>query len=359
MNDERWESGYSEGNPQDILSGIEESNHMENYMQQPLKKPGMNREWAGGMFFLIIVLVHVLNGFFNPIKNPVASIVVTQLLIAIPAFIYMLCWKENPFRFMRFRKFHIGSFFLVPVFMFCLLPVMGLLNAISMLFSTNVIGGEISDITGGSLWIGLLCVALLPAFVEECTFRGAIYHSLRGARPVRAIILSGLMFGAMHMNFNQFVYATVLGIVMGFLLEATGSIVSTMLLHFCFNANSVILMWLLPKMYELLEKMAPGEYEQAMNTAMNYSPKEVLSMIVLLIPMAAIGGGLAFLLYYCIARLNKRWYYICFLFSKSTKDQRDSYPKPKVVTVCAIIGFAICFAFCVLNELVAREIIHL
>lgn len=321
------------------------------------KKLKMSMEMGAGLFFFLVVLIHIADGFLVSIKNPVLSILETQLLIAIPAFIYMFCWGKNPFKFMRFRKFQIGSAFLIPVFMFCLLPVMGLLNAISMLFSTNLIGTTVEDVTGGNVWIGLLLIAVLPAFVEESTFRGAIYHSMRGARPVRAIILSGLMFGAMHMNFNQFVYATALGIVMGFLLEATGSIVSTMILHFCFNANSVILLCLLPKMYEFLEKMAPEEYEQAMESATRYSTAEMLSMIAILIPMACIGGSLAFLLYYCIARLNKRWYYIRFLFAKSTKDQRDSYPKPKIVTAFAIIGFILCFAICVLNELTSRGVI--
>ena len=317
---------------------------------------------AGGIFFLFLVLLHVGEGFLLDIDDTVISILVTQFSVLIPSLIYMSFFKINPFKFMRFKKFHLGSAFLIPLFMLAVLPVMSLFNLISQLFSTNIISIRLTDVLTGGLFSSLLIVAALPAFVEEASFRGAIYASLRGCRPVRAIILSGVMFGLMHMNFNQFMYATVLGIVMGFLLEATGSILSTMILHFCFNANSVILLWALPKLYDYLGQMTGSNVNMddiLAQTSGRIPTSELLMYIAIFIPIAAVGGAFAFLLYYCIAKLNKRWYYIRFLFSKDTKLQRSSFPKPKFLSICAIIGMVICFGICVLNELAVRGIISL
>lgn len=315
--------------------------------------------WGGGFLFFLVVGLHLIDIFEIRMSNPIISIVVTQGLIVVPAFIYMACWGGHPLKFMRFRKFHIGSAFLIPILMFTLIPIMGVLNAFSQLFSTESISSSINDITGGNVLIGVLCVALLPAIVEETTFRGAIYHSMRGAHPVRAIILSGFCFGAMHMNFNQFVYATALGIIMGFLLEATGSILSTMILHFCFNANSVILMCLLPKLMEMVKQISPEQYSQMNDATVTISKTELLSTIAMLLPMAIGGAGIAFALFFLIAKLNKRWEYIKFLFAKRTKPQREALPKPGIFNAFLVIALIACFTICVLNELAVRGIIKL
>jgi membrane protease YdiL (CAAX protease family) len=316
---------------------------------------------AGSFFFLFLVVLHIAEGFLLDIKDTTTSILVTQFSVLIPALIYMSLFKINPFKFMRFKKFHLGSAFLIPLFMIAVLPVMSLFNLISQLFSTNIIGNSLQDILTGGLFSSLLIVAALPAFVEETSFRGAIYGSLRGCRPVRAIVLSGFMFGLMHMNLNQFVYATVLGIVMGFLLEATGSIISTMILHFCFNANSVILLWAMPKFYNYMSQYTGNniDMDELFNSTTRIPPSQILTYIAIFIPIAAVGGAFAYLFYYLIAKLNNRWYYIKFLFSKDTKMQRSTFPKPKLITVWAIIAIIICLGMCVLNELAVRGIFTL
>ena len=316
------------------------------------KNPLFSKETGGSILFLLLVIIYLIEQFlpFDRITSPVVSLLITQGMILIPALIYTFYIDKNPVEFLRIRKFNIFSAMLIVVMMFTLLPVMALLNAISMLFSTNVIASSMQEITGGNVWMGLIFMAVLPAFVEEITFRGAVYRSLRGARPVRAIILTGFIFGAMHMNFNQFVYASALGIVMGFVIEATGSILSTMILHFCFNANSVILMSLQSKMMEFLEKAGQQIPQQAMD-ASSLSNSDILLTIAVLIPIAAIGAGFFALLYILIAKLNGRWNYIRFLFAKSTKPQRDALEKPRIVNIFTILGFSICFIFCLLREL--------
>ena len=57
--------------------------------------------------------------------------------------------------------------------------------------------------------------------------------------------MSGLVFGLFHLNINQFCYAFVIGVVFAFLVEATGSIWSSVLAHFAINTYSITIIQLL------------------------------------------------------------------------------------------------------------------
>lgn len=83
------------------------------------------------------------------------------------------------------------------------------------------------------------------------------------------------MFGCMHMNLNQFIYAFALGVYLAFLVEATGSVFSSMLAHFTLNATSTVMSYFLPLIYEQigidmtdqLQQIQPGGYAATMETA--------------------------------------------------------------------------------------------
>ena len=49
-------------------------------------------------------------------------------------------------------------------------------------------------------------------------------------------VLTGFLFGVLHMNINQFCYAWVLGIVFAYTNRASGSIVTSTIMHAIFNS---------------------------------------------------------------------------------------------------------------------------
>ena len=120
------------------------------------------KERGASLFLLVIILIFIGNSLFNRISNQILSLLVTQLLILVPAIIYMLILKVNPFQFIRFRRFHLGSAFLIPLLVICLVPVISLVNAFTMLFTTPTIGNAVSDIVSGNLGIGLEPVDVHP-----------------------------------------------------------------------------------------------------------------------------------------------------------------------------------------------------
>lgn len=88
----------------------------------------------------------------------------------------------------------------------------------------------------------VLSVAILPAICEEFVHRGLILRGTSGTIGYKkAIIISSILFGLMHLNISQFFYATVLGILMGFVASITKSIWPATIIHFCNNFVNVFL----------------------------------------------------------------------------------------------------------------------
>lgn len=93
------------------------------------------------------------------------------------------------------------------------------------------------------IWF-VLTVIIAPLF-EEFIFRGAVMTLLKPYGGGMAIFVSAFCFGIYHGNFQQFFYAFVLGIVLGYIAYATNSIFCTTFLHAMFNGVSGILMILI------------------------------------------------------------------------------------------------------------------
>lgn len=92
--------------------------------------------------------------------------------------------------------------------------------------------------------IGAFTISVIAPLLEEVMFRGAIQgYMLRKVRnPWLAIIISALIFGIFHMNPVQIVYATLLGIVLGWIYYRTGSLMSVILGHVLNNTIATIFM---------------------------------------------------------------------------------------------------------------------
>ena len=86
----------------------------------------------------------------------------------------------------------------------------------------------------------LLTVAVIPGIFEEVLFRGVVLAKLRPYGKGPAIIISAVLFGLMHQNAGQFLYAMAAGLVLGFVAYETGSLLCCILIHFSNNAFSVL-----------------------------------------------------------------------------------------------------------------------
>ncbi len=93
---------------------------------------------------------------------------------------------------------------------------------------------EMPQSVGGTV-LYLFALTLVPAVVEEFAFRGIVLGSLKKYGSGYAIIISSVLFGLMHGNVVQIPFATMLGLVMGYVAVATGSIIPCVIIHFLNN----------------------------------------------------------------------------------------------------------------------------
>ncbi|MDO5461534.1 MAG: CPBP family intramembrane metalloprotease [Bacteroidales bacterium] len=92
--------------------------------------------------------------------------------------------------------------------------------------------------------LGAFTISVLAPVLEEVMFRGAIqgYMMRRFRRPWLAIVVAGLVFGIFHMNPVQVVYASLLGIIFGWIYYRTRSLLSVIVGHVLNNTIATITM---------------------------------------------------------------------------------------------------------------------
>lgn len=110
---------------------------------------------------------------------------------------------------------------------------------------------------GKSLGTLIFWLGVAAPVAEELIFRWVVYLRLRDIwKMIPAVAVSGLLFGVYHGNVIQAIYASVLGMVFAWLLEMTGNLLSSILLHSGANIWALIypeiVYWLIRNSYTVL-----------------------------------------------------------------------------------------------------------
>lgn len=277
------------------------------------------------------------------------SMMLGEIILAIPAafllLIYQLFLKkkegetESLFSRLQYKKAKPLTFLMAILYTFLMMPLTTTVNAISMLFVDNAIVDVSEMMLSVPFLVMLTIVAVMPAFCEETICRGMVYGAYRReGKKYIAVLLSSLVFGMMHMNINQALYAFVLGIALALLLEASGSIWTTIMFHFIFNGQSCVIM-------HLADKMMPGFYQSEMATSI---PDASLYMsISMYMVLAAVCTPIAIAALYWIAKHEGRLEQLkeC-LPHKKTEDEK----KKSLITIPFILATVIALLFMVANE---------
>ena len=102
------------------------------------------------------------------------------------------------------------------------------------------------------LFTMLIVLAVVPAFVEEFFFMGVLQRLFIQIfkRPWTGIIVSAIIFSAIHGQFLGFLPRVVLGIILGALFWYSGSLWPGILAHFVHNGLQVVVAYLNPALIE-------------------------------------------------------------------------------------------------------------
>ena len=109
-------------------------------------------------------------------------------------------------------------------------------------------------VTSGNILLNLLCVSVFAPFFEEWLCRGMVLRGLlgyehknkegetvKGIKPVWAIVISAVFFALIHLNPWQAIPAFLMGLLLGYVYYRTGSIKLTMLMHCANNTFAVVM----------------------------------------------------------------------------------------------------------------------
>ena len=211
------------------------------------------------VYFIIVVLFVCLRicssmdvfSFLGSSADLVLTLV-TQvgLMFVLPLFLFSKLNKTKPRATLEDFSFKKANYKTVLISIAIGLIVFILNIAVSTFFSyiLSLLGYHVSTSSGtavaptwGSFFLSLLTVAILPAICEEFTHRGLLLSGYKKLGFKKAVILSALMFGLIHLNVNQFFYATVIGLVLAVVTLYSRSIVPAIIIHFMNNGINVYL----------------------------------------------------------------------------------------------------------------------
>ena len=96
-------------------------------------------------------------------------------------------------------------------------------------------------IYSGGIVLQIITTCIGAPFAEELLFRGLIHRRLRKVlNVVPAMIISSLLFGIIHGNIIQGIYATLIGLICAFVYEKFKSLWAPIILHASANSLAVI-----------------------------------------------------------------------------------------------------------------------
>jgi membrane protease YdiL (CAAX protease family) len=99
-----------------------------------------------------------------------------------------------------------------------------------------------------SFILDLMSVAVIAPIAEELLFRGVVFAGLAQRMPVGwAVVLSGLIFGAAHVDLWSFVPLATIGMGLALLYRRTGSLWPNVIAHATVNLVALVAVYAFPQ----------------------------------------------------------------------------------------------------------------
>ena len=164
---------------------------------------------------------------------------ITVLVLALYAFLRGSSLTERASIYKMPPRFVISMMLMGITFSYAIAVALGLINA-AKLFPEEWVT-KLNEANGGLVSstpvINFICVVVMAPVLEEILFRGFILGTLKKEmHPWVAILISALVFGVAHGTPIGIIYASALGVVMGWLCVKFESVVPSLIFHMAYNA---------------------------------------------------------------------------------------------------------------------------
>jgi len=324
-----------------------------------------------GNLYTLFFILHFITGSyvvaylldtFKFLSGTVIMIGLSQLLLVfLPVLYYYFFFKtpiKETFRFNKLKPLNI----LLSVFLaISSIPIVMLINVLSQFFVKQALGDTLKEITNENYWLSLLVIAVFPAVFEELIARGIIVSHYRHKKVLITSAMSGFFFGMMHLNINQFLYAFFLGFLFSIVVHITGSIFSSMIMHFVINGVNLSLAFLAasPALKELVE----SQEAQALTQGLSQS-ELLLQSLPFIIFLALVSLPFIALILFVLISYNDKLQLIksnapSYMFFDQSNPimlntdmliNEDTKYKQPVITLSLIFTFIIFLAVSIISE---------
>ncbi len=219
-------------------------------------------------FFLVSSIILIFFGGILQSFNLIIGILATEWIILLGlAGLYTKLFKID-FKRYRFKKISKKDGLITVLITLLIYPIIIFFSLIITLglrifFEFDPIDMPIPE-TGVELIILFFVIAVSAGICEEIFFRGLIINEFRRYGDKGAIVISAILFGIFHYNYQNFIGPVILGLFFGYIVLRTGSIWAGVIGHITNNTFALLIGFFLIRAQNSIETdIAPETVSQA------------------------------------------------------------------------------------------------
>jgi len=210
-----------------------------------------------GLLYSIVGFLLLSAGAFVQGRNFISGILITEfIIILLPPLILLKVRKYDLVGVLRLNRVSILNLFIILCMMLFSIWIVTILNLFNLWLIKAIFGRVIISplpISETPMLLNILLIGGSAGICEEVMFRGVIQRSLERVSVFWSILLTGLLFGLFHMDFQKFLGTFLLGVLIGFIVYRTNSLFAGMFAHFTNNTLAVIISSLASKLPQAAE----------------------------------------------------------------------------------------------------------
>lgn len=231
---------------------------------------------------LVLLLIFYV-GSFAQIKWGFGGVVIQQLIILLCPVLYAWYMKADAKKLFSIKKpgvSQVAGGILFGIAAFLCAMIVGVLLVPFFPESADGLTQLDDMLTSQPAVVLILVVALMPAIGEELLFRGFVMGTLKNkCTGVIAVLVTTLLFAAYHMSLIKMFTIGIIGFGLTYAAYKSGSIVTSMCMHFLNNLLSV----LITKYPKQMQHVLPVLFKESL------SASDLLLMIAVILICAALG----------------------------------------------------------------------
>ncbi len=195
-----------------------------------------------------------------------SGIIITEVVILLlPAVGFLAVFRYDIRWVLRLNGISLINLFIIFCIMIFSVPVVSIINLLNLWLLRSIFGRVdvfqppvAADLP--SLLLNILVIGVAAGVCEEVFFRGVVQRSLERYGRWPSILLTALLFGLLHADFQKLAGTFLLGALIGFIVYRTNSIFGGMFAHFTNNSIAVLLSFGVTKLMEMMDPALKSDF---------------------------------------------------------------------------------------------------